>query len=111
MEHLELDERNIPTGASEVVAPECFVLGSRTYDDGCAGLERHASFALSGAGRRVVVRFGEGYPCAQIYAPADDDVICFEPMTAPTNALCSGEGLTWVPAGSSYTATFSISVT
>jgi hypothetical protein len=31
-------------------------------------------------------------------------------MTAPTNALISGDGLTWVQAGSSYTATFSISL-
>jgi hypothetical protein len=31
-------------------------------------------------------------------------------MTAPTNALVTGDGLTWVPAGSSYTAAFSVSV-
>jgi galactose mutarotase-like enzyme len=110
MEHLELDERLIPTGASEATATDSFVLGSRTYDDGYTGLSRGATFALSGGGRRVVVRLGDGYPCAQVYAPADDDVICFEPMTAPTNALVSGHGLTWVRPGSSYTATFAIEV-
>jgi len=76
-----------------------------------ASVRRGARFALSGGGRRIVLRFDAGYPCGQIYAPEDDDVICFEPMTAPTNALVSGDRLTWVPAGSSYTATFSISVT
>jgi aldose 1-epimerase len=110
MQHLAVDALGIPTGASEFVPGDCFVLGARTYDDGYAGLRRGARFALSGGGRRVVVRLDAGYPFAQVYAPADDDVICFEPMTAPTNALCSGDGLTWVPAGSSYTATFSISV-
>jgi galactose mutarotase-like enzyme len=110
MDHLELDDRGIPTGASEPVAPESFVLGARTYDDGYRGLERHACFALSGGGRRIVVRLGDGYPCAQVYAPCDDDVICFEPMTAPTNALVTGDGLTWVRPGSSYTATFAIEV-
>jgi galactose mutarotase-like enzyme len=110
MEHLEVDGMGIPTGASEYVPSECFVLGTRTYDDGYAGLRRGARFALSGGGRRIVVRLDAGYPFAQVYAPANDDVICFEPMTAPTNALVSGDGLTWVAPGSSHTATFSISV-
>jgi len=109
MEHLELDDRSIPTGVSEFVPAEAFVLGSRTYDDGYRALRRGARFTLSGGGRRIVVRFDAGYPCAQVYAPADDEVICFEPMTAPTNALVSGDGLTWVAPGSSYTATYSIS--
>jgi galactose mutarotase-like enzyme len=111
MEHLAVDSLGIPTGASEFVDAECFALGSRTYDDGYASLRRGARFALSGGGRRVVVRFDAGYPFGQVYAPAIDDVICFEPMTAPTNALVSGDGLAWAPAGSSYTATFSITVT
>ena len=34
-----------------------------------------------------------GYPYAQVYAPDDDDVIAFEPMTAPTNTLVSGQDL------------------
>jgi aldose 1-epimerase len=110
MEHLELDSLGIPTGATEFEPAESFVLGTRTYDDGYASLRRGARFALSGGGRRITVRLDAGYPFAQVYAPADDDVICFEPMTAPTNALVSGDGLTWVAPGSSYTATFSISV-
>jgi aldose 1-epimerase len=111
MEHLAVDGMGIPTGASSFESGDSFVLGSRTFDDGYAGVRRGARFALSGGGHRIVVRLDAGYPFAQVYAPADDDVICFEPMTAPTNALCSGDGLTWVPAGSSHTATFSISVT
>jgi aldose 1-epimerase len=110
MEHLAVDALGIPTGASEFVPSDCFVLGHRVYDDGYAGLRRGARFALSGGGRRITVRLDAGYPFAQVYAPADDDVICFEPMTGPTNALVSGDGLIWILPGSSYTATFSISV-
>ena len=47
---------------------------------------------------------------AQVLAPATDDVICFEPMTAPTNALHSGDRLSLVAPGERYTATFSITV-
>jgi len=110
MEHLELDELSIPTGESDFIPSECFVLGSRIYDDGYASVRRGARFALSGGGRRIVLRLDAGYPCTQIYAPENDDVICFEPMTAPTNALVTGDRLTWVPPGASYTATYSISI-
>jgi galactose mutarotase-like enzyme len=46
-----------------------------------------------------------------VYAPDDDEVIAFEPMTAPTNALLSGgSDLPHVEPGGSYEATFSIAV-
>jgi aldose 1-epimerase len=52
-----------------------------------------------------------GYPFAQLYAPEDDDVVAFEPMTAPTNALVSGSDLTVIAAGDSYEAAFELTVT
>ena len=54
--------------------------------------------------------FDEGYPCAQIFAPAGEPVICFEPMTAPTNALVSGDGLRTVAPAADFTAVFAIAV-
>jgi hypothetical protein len=98
MEHLELDDRGIPTGASEFADSDCFLLGARTFDDAYAGLRRGARFALSGCGHRITVRFDSGYPCAQVFAPETADVVSFEPMTGP------------VPPGASHSATFSISV-
>ena len=47
--------------------------------------------------RRIEVRFDRGYPCGQVYAPADQDVVCFEPMTAPTDALRRGGYRTALP--------------
>ncbi|MGZ6705760.1 MAG: aldose epimerase family protein [Solirubrobacteraceae bacterium] len=110
MRHLQLDERGIPTGRSRPSEPWRGVLGHRTFDDGYVDVAPGATFALCGGGRRVSVRFDEGFPAAQIYAPPTLDVICFEPMTAPTNALVSGDGLRLLAPGASHAATFSITV-
>ena len=73
-------------------------------------IEDGAVFAVEGGGRRVEVAFEEGYPVAQVYAPAGEDFICFEPMTAPTNALVSGDGLRRINPGAEFGARFSIAV-
>jgi aldose 1-epimerase len=108
-----LDERGLPTGETEPVAIEPAPLGDRTYDDHFVELGRPASFALEGGGRRIELELGQGYPVAQVFAPpapGDDPYICFEPMTAPVNALVSGEGLGSVPPGGSFRAEFRVRV-
>ncbi len=111
LEHLLLDERMIPTGAREPAGSLDGPLGSRTFDDGFAGVAPGGTFAVEDGERRVAVRFGDGYPFAQIFAPPDLDVVCFEPMTAPTNALVSGDGLRLVAPGDRFPATYAIEVT
>jgi galactose mutarotase-like enzyme len=108
--HAELDERGIPTGRSEPVAIAAGPLGERTYDDLFSELERPAVFGLEGGGRRAEVELGEGYPMAQVYAPPGESYICFEPMTAPTDALVSGNGLRWAAAGERFRASFCVRV-
>ena len=83
-------------------------LGLQTFDDEFAAPTE--PFALEGGGRRIEVSFDRGYPFAQVYAPDDDDVIAFEPMTAPTNALVTGQDLKLLEPGESYEAFFSINV-
>ena len=85
-----------------------FKVGDRTYDDGYRGVK--GPFVLEGGGRRIEVTFEEGYPYAQVFAPEGQELICFEPMTAPTNALTTGDGLPWIQPGESYTAAFRIGV-
>lgn len=109
-ERLQLDERMLPTGRREPVEIESGSLGSRTFDDAFLAPDAGEPFVLSGGGRRLELRMGEGYPFAQIYAPDDLDAVAFEPMTAPTNALVSGEALRMLPAGESFTAAFSIAI-
>ena len=84
--------------------------GDRSFDDLFTDLERPAHFVVAGGGRRITVAFDDGYRFAQIYAPAGEPLICFEPMTAPANALVCGDGLTIVPPGAEYRAAFSITV-
>jgi aldose 1-epimerase len=107
-EHLILDDYGIPTGETEKADEDAGPLNDRTYDDGYTGVR--GPFKLSGGGREVEVGFDEGYPCAQVYAPGDQALICFEPMTAPTNALVSGDGLKTLQPGESFRATFGIAV-
>jgi aldose 1-epimerase len=107
-ERVVLDSEKLPTGELEEADLPEGPLGSRTFDDEFAAPD--GPFALEGGGRRIEVSFDEGYPYAQVYAPDDDDVIAFEPMTAPTNALVSGQDLKLLQPGESYEASFSIKV-
>jgi aldose 1-epimerase len=110
-EQVVLDERNLPTGERVPVEIEPGPLGDRTFDDVYSGVEEGARFVLAGGDRRIDVEFVERYPIAVVYAPDNDDVVCFEPMTAPTNALVDGAPeLSFVEPGSRYSAAFSVTV-
>ena len=105
-EHLLLDENMIPTGERESAGELGGPLGVRTFDDGYTVDPAGVTFALAGDGRRIEVAFEQGYPFAQIYAPDVADIICFEPMTAPADALRHSPE-TAAP-GDTFTARFSV---
>jgi galactose mutarotase-like enzyme len=110
-ERLLLDDRMLPTGGREAVEVESGRLDSRTFDDAYVSPPAGHGFSVAGGGRRIEVAFGPGFPFAQVYAPADDDVIAIEPMTAPTNALVvGGEELPSVEPGTPFSAAFSVTV-
>lgn len=109
-ERVVLDERALPTGAVEEAAVEGGQLNSRTFDDEFRAPAGGAPFILEGGGRRIEVSFLDGYPYAQVYAPDDDDVIAFEPMTAGTDALVRGSDLKLMAPGETYEASFAITV-
>lgn len=101
--------RGLPTGALKPHPASTELLGDTVFDHGFDEVAPGAVFALSGGGRRIEVRFDQGYPAAQIYAPATEDVVCFEPMAAPTDALRQG-GYPVARPGEPGVAQFSIHV-
>jgi aldose 1-epimerase len=111
-QHLILDGHSIPTGETEPAEIAPGPLGERTFDDGYAELTGEPpTFVLQGGGRRIAVGFDAGYGFAQVFAPPKQDLICFEPMTAATNALVAGgPGLEVLQPGQTKRAVFSISV-
>ena len=106
---LELDPLSLPTGAARELDAEAFALGGRTFDDLFA-VAPGSSFSVAGGGRRLTVELVSSYRYAQIFAPPDQPVICFEPMMAPVDALRSHDGLRSVPPGESASATFTLRV-
>jgi galactose mutarotase-like enzyme len=109
-ERLVTDDRQIPTGERELLAERSFQLDEMSWDDGLSDLSTPPVFTVSGGTRSLTVTCPEGYRFAQVYAPAGQDLICFEPMTAPTNALVDGRDLVLVPPGEEYRAAFSVAV-
>jgi aldose 1-epimerase len=105
-ERLALDARNLPTGERGPAGSLDGRLGERTFDD--AFTAAPGAFVLTGGRRRMELTFVRGYPYAQLFAPRSEDVICFEPMTAPTDALRRGPPA--VAAGEAFSARFEVAV-
>jgi aldose 1-epimerase len=108
-DHLELDARGIPTGASKSEEAEAAPIGDRTFDDLYALGDDH-ELAVESDARRLTVHCDAGYAYAQVFAPPGAGFVCLEPMTAPTNAL-STAACPFVAPGESFTARFSIAIT
>jgi aldose 1-epimerase len=107
---LVLDERIIPTGATEPVAFPRAKLGDRSFDDGYTDLIAGKPFVVSDGMRTITASFDERYPYTQVYSPPGAQFICFEPMTAPTNALRTGSALPAVAPGETFSASFRLGV-
>jgi aldose 1-epimerase len=106
---LVLDRHAVPVGEARQEPVEAGPLGDRVFDDGYESAEGAWLRVRAGA-RTIDVRFLEGYTHAQLFAPRTEDVIAFEPMTAPADALRSGNGLRTVAPGASFSAAFRIDV-
>lgn len=110
---IPLDGRGIPEADAPPrgpAEPPRGALGSRAFDHAYEA-EAGEPFALEGGGRRIELTADPAYRFAQLYAPLDDDVVAWEPMTSPTNALVvGGPTLPVAEPGTSFTARFVITV-
>ena len=95
-----LDDRGLPTGETADEPARDAPLGDGEID---ALFEAPAGPLRAG---RVAMEILEGYPYAQVWSPSGAAFACLEPMTAPTNALVTGEHLQRGP----HTAVFRLSL-
>jgi aldose 1-epimerase len=105
---LVLDQRGIPTGERERVARTRVTLGESSWDTAFDGLAHPARWRAAAGESAITVTFRSGYEFAQLFAPAGQEFICFEPMTAPSDALNSGDGLRIVAPGDEHHAEFTV---
>ena len=108
-DRIVLDDHSIPTGERAAIDREPFRLEGTSLDDAFDAPPDPAFVAAAGDAE-LTVTFLAGYPYAQVFAPAGQEFICFEPMTAAANALNSGDGLTILAPGESHRAAFRIAV-
>jgi aldose 1-epimerase len=91
-DHLVLNQQLIPTGERKPVEfADPHSLSTGQLDDVFANLIRdpdgRARFHVEGGRERITVAYGPKYTVAVVYAPKGQDFICFEPMSAITNAF------------------------
>lgn len=95
-------------------------LGDLDLDDGYGQLERGAdglarTTLVAPDGRTVTMWQDEAFGCIQVFTsttyPGHDLVVAVEPMTAPTDALNSGQGLKWLEPGETWTVRWGIELT
>jgi galactose mutarotase-like enzyme len=104
--YLEVDGSGIPTGVCAPAPAEADPIGSRTLDAGYA-LGRGRTLAITNAaGRSVELHCGPAYSYAQAWVPPAKPFVALEPMTAPVNALVTGEHAS---VREPFTATFTLS--
>jgi aldose 1-epimerase len=90
--HVETDAQMVATGEFKPNnLAEAVSLKDHTFDDGFTDLVRdasgHATLSVEGGGKQIQVVYGPKYTVAVVYAPPNQNYICFEPMAAITNGV------------------------
>ena len=118
--HLALNEQLIPTGERKPIEfrdPHLLQDGplDDVFSDLIRGTDGRARFRVQGREQSITVSYGPKYPVAVVFAPPGQNFICFEPMTAVTDAFNLAHagvfpGLQSVPVGGEWRESFWIEV-
>jgi aldose 1-epimerase len=116
-DHLVLSNMKIPTGERKSIEfPDPLPLAGVALDDVFGNLVRDSAFSVEGAHQKISVLYGPKYTVAVIYAPPGRPFICFEPMSAITDAFNLAHAgiykeLQSIPPGSTWQESFWIAPT
>ncbi|MGD1091762.1 MAG: aldose 1-epimerase [Bryobacteraceae bacterium] len=82
-----LSDKMVPTGERKsLTLPNSMRLADQSFDDVLTSLTG-AEFSVQGENQRLRVRVGPRYPVVTFYTPPHGAFVCFEPMSAQTNAF------------------------
>jgi aldose 1-epimerase len=115
-ERVALSDKLAPAGGTRMLSTEeCRPSAEQSLDDIFISLTGE-DFSMEGERQRIAVRHGEKFPVAVVYAPANGAFICFEPMSAQTNAFNLTQagvaaGLQHIPPGRVWRESFWITPT
>jgi aldose 1-epimerase len=123
--HIDVDERLNPVGESAVAGTRFDLragrrVGELNLDDGYSGVRlvhgRAEHALLAPDGRELTLWGDENMGYVQVFTPHNfpeaegttRQAVAVEPMTAPANALNSGEGLRWLAPGEEWVVRWGI---
>jgi len=106
-----LGDTKIPTGEVVIDPVPPGRLGDLVLDDVYVGVTDGTVATVRAGVRGVAVRYVSGYDVAVVFAPAAHDLVCIEPMTAPTDPFSGHFPLRVANPGESVEAVYEIEAT
>jgi aldose 1-epimerase len=106
-----LGSTKIPTGEIVIDPLPPGRLGERVLDDVYLGVAGGTVATVRAGGRGVAVRYVTGYDVAVVFAPSSHDLVCIEPMTAPTDPFSGRFPVRVAAPGESVQAVYEIEAT
>jgi galactose mutarotase-like enzyme len=103
-----LSDQAIPTGEVVDDQPPSGPLGSAFLDDVFLDVADGAEVGVRAGPRGVTVRYVSGFPVGVVFAPLDADVVCVEPMTAPTDPFAGRFPLRLAQPGERFDTVFEV---